>query len=189
MIMFSSWGLYLTDWDSEFRLIRMDVPESRCTLLIVTMWKASTGIRSWGLEFTHSSPIFGISIWEPLTRQASIFNFKIFLAICLYKQSSAVLLNNHLRSVLNFKFSVLTLWIFAQCLMSIEQNCEKRKYFNSTHVQCNNIDWLKVCFDNAFKSDILCLALIFNLSIEQSENDNPAHTNILFSYTNSWLSA
>ena len=137
-----------------------------------------------------AGPIFGISIWKLLTRQPSIFNFKICWAICLCKQSSAVLLTNHLRSVLNFKFSVLTLWDFVNfCSMLDERNCEKRKYFNSTHVQCNNIDWWKVCFDNAVKSGILCLALIFNLSIEQSKNDNPAHKNILFSYTNSWLSA
>ena len=94
------------------------------------------------------------------------FNLKIFWAICLCKQSSAVLLTNHpkldLKDVLNFKFSVLTVSRFMSCSMSYRQKLCQVKIFQ-LHSMSNAIRCINQCFE--FESSVfLCLTLIYNLS-------------------------
>ena len=69
-------------------------------------WRRAKAWKRCGMILKHSQPkITGKSVanemqclnmwWPALTWRASIFDSKIFLAICLCKQSSAVLLTNH----------------------------------------------------------------------------------------------
>ena len=77
--------------------------------------------------------------WPALTGRVSIFDFKNFWAICLCKQSSSVLQNNHpyfsitrsWRSVLNFKLSVFIFWGQWAAWWALRKNGAKWKYFIS----------------------------------------------------------
>ena len=100
-----------------------------------------------------------------IDRTSFDFRFKPFWAIyCVIDQPSAILSQ---RSVLNFKFSVLTFLrsmssLAVSCLMNIEQKLCKEKIF-----QLKSMPNTIRCIDKRFEvknSGISCLALIFNLS-------------------------
>ena len=84
------------------------------------------------------NPMFESHIVTNVDRTSLNFWFEDFLAICLCKQSSTMLLTNHpsRRSVLIFKLSDLTFSRSMSCSISIEQNYAKWKYFNS------NLCWM-----------------------------------------------
>ena len=103
-------------------------------------------------------------LWPALTGQTSIFDFQFF-------QQSDFVDNQYVtdqpfiawswRSVLHFKFSVLTFSRLISCWMSIEQNLYWVKIFQLQFM------WNAIgCINQRFvfkNSGISCLALIFNL--------------------------
>ena len=111
-------------------------------------------------------------------------DLKIFWAIwkiIIYCVTDQLFITRSSRSVLNFKFSVFTFLRSMSCSMSIEQNCVKRKTFNSNLSAIIIIITAITCIDKGSMLRILeYLVRIWqvlsglDIQLDQSENYNPA---------------
>ena len=116
--------------------------------------------------------IFEIHVVTSVDRMSFDFDFKIFWAICLCKQSSSdwsTIHNLILKICPKFKFSVLTFLGSINCLMSNEQKlCLVKKF--QLQSMSNAITYIDKRFtvNNSGISCLARLALIFTLSNQQT---------------------
>ena len=99
--------------------------------------------RKWNAMFeTH--------VVTSVDRTTSIFNLKIFLAVCLCKHLSTVLLTNHpkhdledLSYISSYQSSLFQgQWA---ALWALRKNCAKWKYWTPIYAECYKMYWSKVC--------------------------------------------
>ena len=128
-------------WEAEFQ------ERIRKEWACPAAWTLPARIQRWPARPRQFKPQKSVTrSWgslAQLTRRASIFDLKNLWAICLLNiiiychcVSNQPSITWSRRSILNFKFWVLTFSRLMSCSMSNDQNCAMWKHFNSIALTC-----------------------------------------------------